>query len=67
MNVRTVDKHVSATQAGDLINSLIETGAFSEYAQHCLIRAMAALGPEIKAEEVTEEEMADARKEFGDD
>ena len=58
---------VTATQAADLINSLIETGAFSEYAQICLIRAMGALGPEIKAEEVTEEEMADARKEFGGD
>lgn len=67
MKTPQASDHVTATQAADLINSLIETGAFGEYAQICLIRAMNALGPEIKAEEVTETEMADARKECGDD
>lgn len=67
MKTPQASDYVTATQAADLINSLIETGAFSEYAQICLIRAMGALGPEIDTEEITETEMTDARKECGDD
>lgn len=67
MKIPQASDHVTAIQAADLINSLIENGAFSEYAQACLIRALHALGPEIRAEFVTETEMTEARKECGDD
>ena len=53
---------ISKDQSINLINDLIETGAFSEYAQVCLIKAMHALN--VMPDDA---EIADVRARCGDD
>lgn len=66
MNTPKASDIVSAEEAIKLINSLIETGVFSEYAQVCFIRAMSSLNREIELIEA-EIEMAKVRERCGDD
>lgn len=57
---------VSAAEAIDQINSLIEGGKLNAYTQICLIRAMSALNHEIRIAH-DEIEMAKVRERCGDD
>lgn len=57
---------VSAEEAIDQINELIENGHLNAYTQICLIRAITALNDEIESARV-EAEMAEVRRRCGDD
>ena len=57
---------VSAAEAIETLNNLIEEGKLNAYTQICLIRAMSALNREIEWHE-EEAEFAKVRRRCGDD